>query len=269
MYKQRDLTLLPTPCSLGPSSTLYLLLLYAITTLLTKCSLVALLYLRLLCCDVLHPLHTALLSPAGRTFSFRPSLFIPALHTCFTRPPQLAFLPFTSIFSYLVVSLSASFLFPSIGHSTPRPLSSSLSLTPSLLAPTAHAALVLGHRTSYAHDSPFSNPPTPPSPRDPPFSRNEGRRARAAGRLPGARERSSPTLGATPVEVRTAEQLADVDCLAIPGGESTTIAKLARAYGLVEPIRERAAAGMPILGTCAGMIVLADASRRAASRCSR
>jgi len=65
------------------------------------------------------------------------------------------------------------------------------------------------------------------------------------------------TAGATPVEVRTAQQLAEVDCLAIPGGESTTIAKLARAYDLVEPLRERAASGMPILGTCAGMIVLA------------
>jgi pyridoxal 5'-phosphate synthase pdxT subunit len=64
-------------------------------------------------------------------------------------------------------------------------------------------------------------------------------------------------LGATPVEVRTPEHLAEVDCLAIPGGESTTIGKLARAYELVEPVRERAAAGMPILGTCAGMIVLA------------
>jgi 5'-phosphate synthase pdxT subunit len=63
--------------------------------------------------------------------------------------------------------------------------------------------------------------------------------------------------GATPVEVRTPAQLAEVDCLAIPGGESTTISKLARAYELVEPVRERAAAGMPILGTCAGMIVLA------------
>ncbi|HEX6843748.1 MAG TPA: pyridoxal 5'-phosphate synthase glutaminase subunit PdxT [Actinomycetota bacterium] len=63
--------------------------------------------------------------------------------------------------------------------------------------------------------------------------------------------------GAVPVEVRTPAQLAEVDCLAIPGGESTTIAKLARAYDLVEPIRERARAGMPILGTCAGMIVLA------------
>jgi pyridoxal 5'-phosphate synthase pdxT subunit len=64
-------------------------------------------------------------------------------------------------------------------------------------------------------------------------------------------------LGATPVEVRSAEQLAEVDCLAIPGGESTTIGKLARAYDLVEPVRQRAADGMPILGTCAGMIVLA------------
>src|SRR5438093_612855 len=63
--------------------------------------------------------------------------------------------------------------------------------------------------------------------------------------------------GATPVEVRLPADLDAVDCLAIPGGESTTIGKLARAYDLVEPIRERARAGMPILGTCAGMIVLA------------
>jgi pyridoxal 5'-phosphate synthase pdxT subunit len=63
--------------------------------------------------------------------------------------------------------------------------------------------------------------------------------------------------GASPVEIRTPEQLAGVDCLAIPGGESTTISKLARVYDLVEPIRDRARAGMPILGTCAGMIVLA------------
>jgi pyridoxal 5'-phosphate synthase pdxT subunit len=70
--------------------------------------------------------------------------------------------------------------------------------------------------------------------------------------------RAFADAGATPVEVRTTEQLAGVDCLAIPGGESTTISKLARAYGLVEPIRERARAGMPILGTCAGMIVLAN-----------
>jgi 5'-phosphate synthase pdxT subunit len=70
--------------------------------------------------------------------------------------------------------------------------------------------------------------------------------------------RAFTDAGASPIEVRTAEQLAGIDCLAIPGGESTTISKLARAGGLVEPIRERARAGMPILGTCAGMIVLAN-----------
>ena len=64
--------------------------------------------------------------------------------------------------------------------------------------------------------------------------------------------------GATPVEVRTVEQLSEVDALVIPGGESTAIGRLARLYGLVEPIRERAASGMPMLGTCAGMIVMAS-----------
>jgi pyridoxal 5'-phosphate synthase pdxT subunit len=64
--------------------------------------------------------------------------------------------------------------------------------------------------------------------------------------------------GAAAVEVRTPAELADVAALVIPGGESTTIGKLARAYGLVDPIRERAAHGMPVFGTCAGMIVLAE-----------
>lgn len=64
--------------------------------------------------------------------------------------------------------------------------------------------------------------------------------------------------GATPVEVRNAEELANVDCLVIPGGESTTIGKLAHAYGLVDAVRERARAGMAVFGTCAGMIVLAE-----------
>jgi len=63
--------------------------------------------------------------------------------------------------------------------------------------------------------------------------------------------------GATPVLVRTPEELASVGSLCIPGGESTTIGKLAAAHGLVEPIRRRAAEGMPIFGTCAGMIVMA------------
>lgn len=64
-------------------------------------------------------------------------------------------------------------------------------------------------------------------------------------------------LGASPVDVRTPAELSNVDCLAIPGGESTTMGKLACSAELIEPILERAAAGMPILGTCAGMIVLA------------
>jgi 5'-phosphate synthase pdxT subunit len=70
--------------------------------------------------------------------------------------------------------------------------------------------------------------------------------------------RALADAGATPVEVRTTEDLARVDALVIPGGESTTIGKLARSAGLVEPIRERAAGGMPMLGTCAGMIVMAS-----------
>ena len=63
--------------------------------------------------------------------------------------------------------------------------------------------------------------------------------------------------GATPFEVRTRQDLDQVACLVIPGGESTTISKLARAYDLVEPIVARANDGMPIFGTCAGMILLA------------
>jgi pyridoxal 5'-phosphate synthase pdxT subunit len=69
--------------------------------------------------------------------------------------------------------------------------------------------------------------------------------------------RAFADAGATPLEVRTPEDLAQVDVIAIPGGESTTISKLARSADLVEPIVERANAGMPILGTCAGMIVMA------------
>ena len=65
-------------------------------------------------------------------------------------------------------------------------------------------------------------------------------------------------LDATPVEVRTPEQLADVDALVIPGGESTTISKLLDSSGLAQPLRDRLAAGLPTFGTCAGMIVLAD-----------
>ena len=64
-------------------------------------------------------------------------------------------------------------------------------------------------------------------------------------------------IGVTGVEVRRPEQLSGLDGLIIPGGESTTIGKIARAYGLIEPIQQFARAGLPIWGTCAGMILLA------------
>jgi 5'-phosphate synthase pdxT subunit len=64
-------------------------------------------------------------------------------------------------------------------------------------------------------------------------------------------------LGADGVEVRTAEELEVVDALIIPGGESTTIGRLASIYGLIDPLRRRIDAGMPVLGTCAGMIFMA------------
>jgi 5'-phosphate synthase pdxT subunit len=57
--------------------------------------------------------------------------------------------------------------------------------------------------------------------------------------------------------VRRPAQLNDIDSLIVPGGESTTIGKLAAQYGLIEPIRERAGQGMPIWGTCAGAIFIA------------
>ena len=63
-------------------------------------------------------------------------------------------------------------------------------------------------------------------------------------------------LGVDAVEVRLPEQLADLDGLIIPGGESTTIGKLAVEFGLVEPLRHFAAQ-TPVWGTCAGMIFLA------------
>lgn len=63
-------------------------------------------------------------------------------------------------------------------------------------------------------------------------------------------------LGAQPVQVRLPQQLDDLDGLIIPGGESTTIGKLAVSYGLIEPLRAFAAS-RPTWGTCAGMIFLA------------
>ena len=63
--------------------------------------------------------------------------------------------------------------------------------------------------------------------------------------------------GGEGVAVKRTEQLADLDGLIIPGGESTTIGKLMRKYGFIEAIRGFSDAGKPIFGTCAGMIVLA------------
>jgi 5'-phosphate synthase pdxT subunit len=63
-------------------------------------------------------------------------------------------------------------------------------------------------------------------------------------------------LGAVPVEVRRPGELEGLDGLVIPGGESTTITMGLAAYGLERPIRDFAAAGRPLLGTCAGLIVL-------------
>ena len=64
-------------------------------------------------------------------------------------------------------------------------------------------------------------------------------------------------LGVQDRQVRRTQELEDLDGLIIPGGESTTIGKLAAAYALIEPIRDMARRGVPIWGTCAGMILLA------------
>lgn len=63
--------------------------------------------------------------------------------------------------------------------------------------------------------------------------------------------------------VRLPAQLADADALVLPGGESTTIGKVAVRWGLVEPLKEWVAAGKPIWGTCAGMIMLAQSAKHA------
>jgi 5'-phosphate synthase pdxT subunit len=63
--------------------------------------------------------------------------------------------------------------------------------------------------------------------------------------------------GVEPLEVRTTEDLREVSGLILPGGESTTIGKLLNIFNLLEPIKKRAQEGMPIWGTCAGMILLA------------
>jgi len=66
------------------------------------------------------------------------------------------------------------------------------------------------------------------------------------------------SVGVDVREVRTPEQLSSVDALVMPGGESTSMSNLLTSSGLYDPIAERIAAGMPVFGTCAGMILLAD-----------
>ena len=65
-------------------------------------------------------------------------------------------------------------------------------------------------------------------------------------------------LGAHPVEVRTPEDLAGVDAIVLPGGESTTISLLLDSSGLRQPVAAHLQEGMPALGTCAGMVLLAQ-----------
>jgi pyridoxal 5'-phosphate synthase pdxT subunit len=65
-------------------------------------------------------------------------------------------------------------------------------------------------------------------------------------------------VGADAVAVRRPEELAQVDGLVVPGGESTTMSKLARTFDLLDPLRAAAKEGLPMFGTCAGMIMLAD-----------
>ena len=83
----------------------------------------------------------------------------------------------------------------------------------------------------------------------------EDRRSRAAGRV-GSTPTRSLSSAATPFEVRRPPDLAGVEAIVLPGGESTTLSMLLESSELFEPLAERLAAGMPALGTCAGMILL-------------
>jgi 5'-phosphate synthase pdxT subunit len=65
-------------------------------------------------------------------------------------------------------------------------------------------------------------------------------------------------LGADVIHVRRPEELAAVDGLVLPGGESSVQDKLSRTFGLAEPLKQAIASGLPVYGTCAGLILLAD-----------
>lgn len=74
------------------------------------------------------------------------------------------------------------------------------------------------------------------------------------------REHISAALscGNEAVAIRRVSELDEIDALILPGGESTTIALLARTYNLIDPIRAKIASGLPVYGSCAGMILLAN-----------
>ena len=72
-----------------------------------------------------------------------------------------------------------------------------------------------------------------------------------------AHERALQSLGARTEQVRTPDDLSAVDALVMPGGESTTMSRLLTTSGLFEPLAELLADGLPVFGTCAGMILLA------------
>jgi 5'-phosphate synthase pdxT subunit len=72
-----------------------------------------------------------------------------------------------------------------------------------------------------------------------------------------AHEQRLRQSGVSARQVRTADDLRSVDALVMPGGESTTMSKLLQTSGLFDPIAERIGEGMPVFGTCAGMILLA------------
>ena len=65
-------------------------------------------------------------------------------------------------------------------------------------------------------------------------------------------------LGADAVPIRRPEELESIDGLVIPGGESSVIDKLARTFGLFEPLQQKIASGLPVYGTCAGLIMISD-----------
>jgi 5'-phosphate synthase pdxT subunit len=73
--------------------------------------------------------------------------------------------------------------------------------------------------------------------------------------------RALEAAGARPAPVRRPEELLQIDGLVIPGGESTTLWKLATAFDLLDPVRKLIADGMPAFGSCAGLIMLADRLR--------